>query len=124
MRRAGAALEKTAGDLGRWRTSQDSGLCGVPWGVCPDHGSSLRGSGGRSWCEYPGCGKEWECDRVGSPCIEPVTYLVTDVEGGELLVCGGHALTAMERLEGATLTALRAGRPGRWPQRGRTPRRR
>jgi hypothetical protein len=96
----------TAGDLARVRTARDEALCGIPWGVCPEHGNTLTSSGGRSWCRQPGCGRTWAYDRGGSPCTEPVTHVLTDAEGGRLRMCAGHALDAGERIAGGRVEAL------------------
>ncbi len=46
--RAGDALGETASDLARTRVAPDPKLCDVPWGVCLEHGNTLRGTGGRA----------------------------------------------------------------------------
>ncbi len=113
VRRAGQALSQTADDLARTRTARDPKLCGIPWGVCPDHGNTLTSSGGRSWCREPGCGRTWNYDRGGTPCSEPVTHRVTDATGSSMLTCRGHALGAEKQLEGGTVTPLAQEENGR-----------
>ncbi|MFB8046286.1 hypothetical protein ACFC8F_33880, partial [Streptomyces hydrogenans] len=99
-------LDETAGDLARVRAVRDGSVCAVPWGVCPDHGNTLRGSGGRSWCTELGCTRTWTYDRTGSPCGEPLSARVTDAFGGSFLACQGHAMDAEKRLDGAVVTPL------------------
>ncbi|MFJ4343249.1 hypothetical protein [Streptomyces sp. NPDC088915] len=99
-------LDATASDLARVRAVQDGSVCAVPWGVCPDHGNTLRGSGGRAWCTEPGCARKWTYDRLGSPCGEPLAVKVTDSFGDSFSACQGHALDAQKRLDGAVLTLL------------------
>lgn len=80
--------------------------CTVPWGVCPEHGATLRSTGGRCWCTAPGCLRRWPHNRLGEPCTEPVTHHVVDAEGGELDLCDGHATEVRTRMVGATVTPL------------------
>lgn len=103
---AGAALAATAGDLARVRARSD---CGADWGVCPEHGSTLRSSGGSSWCTAAGCGRSWNYDRGGLPCAEPAVSPVTDASGGTTRLCAGHTFDARNRLIGATIGPLPAG---------------
>ncbi|MEV6179971.1 hypothetical protein [Streptomyces sp. NPDC052015] len=103
---AGEALGETASDLARTRAARDPKLCDVPWGVCPDHGNTLRGSGGRAWCTDPTCGRSWDYDRLGNACAEPATHTVTDAEGGTMRTCDGHTKDVANRLDGAVITAL------------------
>ncbi|HKT03488.1 MAG TPA: hypothetical protein VJT31_28505 [Rugosimonospora sp.] len=104
-RRVAGELEATAGDLARIRGRGD---CPCDWGVCPEHGNTLRGTGGQSWCEAPGCGRRWNYDRAGLPCTEPVEYDVRDATGAGGPMCAGHAHDARERLVGAVVTPLPA----------------
>lgn len=78
--------------------------CGIPWGICPEHGQTLRASGAQSWCMV--CGRRWDFDRLGQRCSEPVCARVLDALGAELEVCRGHALAADARLVGCTITLL------------------
>lgn len=98
------ALEETAADLEKILEARAPGTCGIPWGVCPEHGNTLRSSGGRTECMNLRCGRTWTYDRLGLPCTEPVTHHVVDAEGGTLDVCNGHALDCEKRLDGATVT--------------------
>ncbi|GAA2770397.1 hypothetical protein XF35_39545 [Streptomyces platensis subsp. clarensis] len=106
MRRGRDALELTVADLARIRTRRDPRLCGVPWGVCPEHGNTLRGSGGRAWCTDPGCTRSWGYDKLGTTCGEPVTHTITDAAGTSFPACRGHAMDAEQRLEGGTVVEL------------------
>lgn len=101
-------LHETAGDVARARVARDPRLCGIPWGICPDHGNTLRGLGGRTWCTAPGCSRRWAYDRLGTPCQETITHTVTDTPGTELLACDGHAKDAAARLDGATVDPRKA----------------
>ncbi|MBM9509941.1 hypothetical protein [Actinacidiphila acididurans] len=103
---AATDLEETARDLVRVRTARDPRLCGVPWGVCPEHGNTLRSSAGETWCMVERCGRRWTYDRLGLPCTEPITHRVTDTAGAGFDACNGHALDAEQRLEGGTVTRI------------------
>lgn len=59
-------------------------LCGVLWGICPDHGPTLTGSAGRSWCQFPECDRRWSYDRLNQPCAELATHRITDRVGGSI----------------------------------------
>lgn len=91
LRRHHDELRATAQDLVR---VENRGSCPAEWGVCPDHGDTLRSSGGRSWCQAPGCGAAWDYDRLGLPCSETATFLVTAPEGDPGFMCRGHARRA------------------------------
>ncbi|MGW1807194.1 hypothetical protein [Streptomyces sp. NPDC002078] len=103
---AAEALGETASDLARTRVARDPKLCDVPWGVCPEHGNTLRGTGGRTWCTDPTCTRSWDYDRLGNACGEPATHTITDAEGETIRACDGHAKDAANRLDGAVITAL------------------
>ncbi|MFG2334287.1 hypothetical protein ACGFMM_32450 [Streptomyces sp. NPDC048604] len=118
VRRGREALELTVADLARARTARDPKLCGVPWGVCPEHGSTLRSSGGRAWCRAAGCQRSWGYYRLGTACGEPVAHKVTDAAGGSFLACFGHTLDAEKRLEGGTIEPCPRRQPDRAPQDG------
>src|SRR5690349_14642601 len=91
-RRAAAALEATAGDLARVRSR---GTCQADWGVCPKHGNTLSSTGGKTWCQHPGCQREWGYSRDALPCEEQATSRVTSAAGGEpILLCDGHTIDA------------------------------
>jgi len=94
-------LEETAEDLARVRGRS---TCRADWGVCPEHGATLRGTGGKSWCETPGCGREWGYDRHGLPCTEPATWVVADSAGEAMPLCEGHTMHARRTLIGAVIT--------------------
>jgi hypothetical protein len=85
-------MHATASDLDRIAAASTPGTCSIPWGACPDHGGTLRSTGGRTWCVYPGCGRQWDYDRGGLPCTETAAWTVTDKEGGSGAVCAGHAV--------------------------------
>ncbi|WP_333745807.1 hypothetical protein [Streptomyces sp. IBSBF 2950] len=75
-------------------TIDDPGQCVVPWGVCPEHGGTLKSSGNRTWCTDFACFNSWEYDRLDAPCPEPATHTVRADGGGQYAVCDGHAMTA------------------------------
>jgi hypothetical protein len=83
------------------------GTCGVQWGVCPEHGQTLRASGGICWCTV--CGRTWAFDRLGEKCPEPASAVVRDLLGDEVAVCHGHALAARVRLVGCAVVELGEG---------------
>jgi len=99
-------LGETASDLARVRTARDPGLCGVPWGVCPEHGNTLASSGGESWCTVLGCKRRWSYDRSGTPCQEKTSHKVTDAKGDSFTCCAVHAANASERLDGCTVAPV------------------
>ncbi|MEU2380332.1 hypothetical protein [Streptomyces misionensis] len=108
VRRARDNLSEAASALARARTARDPKLCNVPWGVCPEHGNTLRSSGGRTWCTAS-CSRRWDYDRLDSPCTEPVTHQIADQTGAVVQFCHGHTLDARQRLEGAVITPLEPG---------------
>ncbi|WP_460073960.1 hypothetical protein [Streptomyces sp. YKOK-I1] len=76
-------------------TADRPGQCVVPWGVCPEHGATLKSSGNRAWCTDFTCFNVWEYDRLDARCPEPATHSVRVDDGsGGYAVCDGHALTA------------------------------
>lgn len=101
LRQASAELADTADHLDRIADALKPGTCTVPWGVCPEHGNTLTSTGGKTWCRVICCGRTWNYDRAGLPCIEPARWRVTDQHGDSSVMCGGHALDARKRLEGA-----------------------
>ncbi|HEY3006045.1 MAG TPA: hypothetical protein VGJ44_27100 [Kribbellaceae bacterium] len=105
VRQAAGELEKTAGDLARI-AAVPADACGLPWGVCPEHGNTLTSSGGRTQCTAPGCGRTWGYDRLAGPCPEPITHHVVDAHGDSFDCCTGHAIGARAQLVGATITAI------------------
>lgn len=80
--------------------------CGADWGCCPDHGATLRSSGGRTWCTAPRCELEWDWDRMGLPCDEQPAFRLMDAGGTLGLVCAGHAIAARQQIEGARLLPI------------------
>jgi hypothetical protein len=101
LRQASAELQEAADRLDRLAAAMKPGACVVRWGVCPEHGNTLTGSGLKTWCREPECGRTWNYDRVGLPCIEPARWAVTDRYDARSVMCDGHALDARKRLEGA-----------------------
>jgi hypothetical protein len=77
-------------------TADRPGQCVVPWGVCPEHGATLKASGNRTSCTDFACFNSWEYDRLDAPCPEPATHTVRVDDDGSAgyAVCDGHALTA------------------------------
>jgi hypothetical protein len=100
MRDGATAERETAADLERVLGRSD---CDAEWGACPEHGGTLRGSGGVTWCEGPGCRRVWNHDRLGLPCDEPAVFVVRDGTGSEMRLCGGHIIEARRRLSGEHL---------------------
>jgi hypothetical protein len=78
--------------------------CRAEWGACPDHGNTLRSSGGRSWCRVDG--RVWEGDRPGQHCAEPALFRVIDLKGGDCELCAGHTIAAREELIGCRVETL------------------
>lgn len=93
----------TAVDLARIRGRGD---CPCDWGVCPEHGNTLRSSAGLCWCTAANCGRSWGYDRGGLPCTEPAAFDVRDLDDRGGPMCAGHAHDARTRLIGAKVTAL------------------
>lgn len=81
----------------------DEAVCSANWGVCPEHGNTLRSSGGRCWCNLPGCGRSWTTNRVGRHCTEPVVVIAADADGSRMRLCAGHWVDAQHRLVGVRL---------------------
>jgi hypothetical protein len=101
IRQASTGLGETADHLERIAAAMKPGACAVRWGVCPEHGNTLVGTAGKTWCRIIGCGRTWSYDRLGLPCFEPARWQVADKQGTVSVMCDGHALDARERLEGA-----------------------
>ncbi|MBB5788827.1 hypothetical protein [Jiangella mangrovi] len=99
-RGAARELAAAAGDLS---PEPGSSNCGITWGVCPDHGKTLTGTAGRSWCRRPGCGRSWHYDRASLPCTEPIAFEVRTPRGDSTAMCRGHAVAALELQAGITL---------------------
>ncbi len=100
--------------LTRVRIARGVGLCGIPWGVCPEHGNTLRSTGGSTWCKAPDCFRTWNYDRMATPCTEPAVAAATGAKGEEFVLCAGHALDAEQRLDGITVRYW-SGREGHGP---------
>jgi hypothetical protein len=100
IRGSAVALRETAADLERVLARSD---CAAEWGACPEHGGRLRGSGGVTWCEGPGCRRAWNYNRLGLPCSEPAVYVVRDGKGSEMRLCAGHTVEARAHLSGDRL---------------------
>ncbi|MEU8678749.1 hypothetical protein [Streptomyces sp. NPDC048560] len=99
IRRAWEALERISGSFARvYVIPGTESLCGVPWGVCPDHGNTLRVSERKTWCTVAECSHKWAYDKLSNPCAEPVTDTVTDARGKSFLACRAHATDAGKRL--------------------------
>jgi hypothetical protein len=84
-------------------------LCGVTWGVCPDHGATLDATPDRTTCRHPECRLTWDYDRFAAPCPEPASHQVRDSAGGAMPLCGGHVTAVAKQLVGAVITPLDAG---------------
>ena len=81
--------------------------CEIEWGACPDHGKSLRSSGGETWCTVFRCGRRWNTDRLTCSCTETATHRATD-ETGTVLLCDGHVVAIRDELPAAIITRLQA----------------
>ncbi|AEV87067.1 hypothetical protein ACWT_6050 [Actinoplanes sp. SE50] len=103
-RRAGAGLHAAAGEVARIRGRS---ACPHDTGVCPDHGATLRGADGVSWCGHQGCGRRWSYSRQSLPCTEPVMFLVGTPDGAEQPTCVGHARAARLQLCEVKILPLR-----------------
>jgi hypothetical protein len=105
LRSAAEELLATADELARL-AARRADACPMPWGTCPEHGATLRASGGRCWCTAPGCSRRWDHNRLCEPCTEPVTHRIVDTEGDQLNLCDGHATDARASIIGATVIPL------------------
>jgi len=108
LRQVAADLRATVLELAQLAARTES-TCPAQWGCCPDHGGTLRSSGGRCWCTAPGCGREWDYDRDGRPCTEPAAFEVRGIGDqadawGRL--CAGHTRTAREQIDGVQVRPL------------------
>ncbi len=95
-------------------TAADPIRCTVPWGVCPEHGATLKSrarataDGFDSWCTDFTCFNVWTYDRLDSACAE-ATHTVQADNGDRYVVCDGHALTARTQItDGQVLPGLPA----------------
>jgi hypothetical protein len=94
LREAAVALTETARDLEFILIVRGRPHCPADGGCCPEHGLTLASTGGRCWCTAPGCRRSWEWRRLSLPCDEPPAFRVVDPQGGEVVVCAGHAVAA------------------------------
>ncbi|MEV1238557.1 hypothetical protein ACIBO2_45125 [Nonomuraea sp. NPDC050022] len=100
LARGAEDLQQAAADLARLQDQP----CGLPWGVCPEHGNTLSAGGGVSTCRV--CRRSWTGDLLGQPCREPRTWKVIDRAGTETRMCDGHVLGARAAAAGATFIRL------------------
>ncbi|MEO3800094.1 hypothetical protein [Nonomuraea sp. B1E8] len=100
LARGAEDLHRAAADLARLQVQP----CGLPWGVCPEHGNTLSSRAGVTTCRV--CGHAWDHDRLGRPCEEPVTWKVVDRAGTETRMCDGHVFGARAAAAGATFVRL------------------
>ncbi|WP_188192130.1 hypothetical protein [Nonomuraea sp. SYSU D8015] len=100
LARGAEDLLRSAQDL----TAVQPQPCGMPWGVCPEHGNTLSSRAGVSTCRV--CRRDWAYDRLGQPCREPVTWKVIDRSGVETRMCDGHVLGARAAAAGSTFIRL------------------
>ncbi|HSV65290.1 MAG TPA: hypothetical protein VLJ59_05195 [Mycobacteriales bacterium] len=89
----------------------DETVCSAEWGVCPEHGSTLCSTGGKSWCTSLWCGRSWNTDRVGRHCTEPAAVIAADPNHELMRLCAGHWLDAQERIVGVRLVRWLPQRP-------------
>ncbi|WP_414170884.1 hypothetical protein ACMATS_37790 (plasmid) [Streptoverticillium reticulum] len=95
-------------------TAVDPSRCTVPWGVCPEHGGTLKSraratEGFDSWCTDFTCFNVWPYDRLDAACTEPATHTVQADNDDRYVVCDGHALTARAQItDGQVLPGLPA----------------
>ncbi|WP_043619087.1 hypothetical protein [Nonomuraea candida] len=100
LARAAEELQLAAADLARLQVRP----CGLPWGVCPEHGNTLSSQAGVSTCRV--CGRTWDHDRLRRPCHEPATWKVIDRAGTVTRMCDGHVLGARAAAGNATFVRL------------------
>ncbi|RZU10845.1 hypothetical protein EV645_6000 [Kribbella rubisoli] len=102
FREMASKLEATAGKLVRLAANEGQ-VCGVGWGVCPEHGLTLMNIGDTATCHVLGCGRqnEGEVER----CEHPVAYKVVDAAGPALLTCSGHAIACRMYFDNPVITA-------------------
>lgn len=102
FREMATKLEATAGKLVRLAANEGQ-VCGVGWGVCPEHGLTLMNIGDTATCHVLGCGRqnEGEVER----CEHPVAYKVVDAAGPALLTCSGHAIACRMYFDNPVITA-------------------
>lgn len=100
LARGAESLRRAALELARLQPQP----CGLPWGVCPEHGNTLSSKAGISTCRV--CRRDWAYDRLGQPCREPVSWKVIDLARTETRMCDGHVLGARAAAAGATFVRL------------------
>lgn len=110
LREVNAALGLTARELTLACAARDPEMCGVPGGVCPEHGTTLRGTGSHSWCTTASCERTWDYDRLRLPCSEPATHQIAWVtEEGvrlEYFVCVGHSMPVLRQVRGGLVARI------------------
>ncbi|MEV0614486.1 hypothetical protein AB0I81_14255 [Nonomuraea sp. NPDC050404] len=102
LARGAEDLQLAAADLARLQEQP----CGLPWGVCPEHGNTLNSSAGISTCRV--CQRTWAHDRLRRPCDETATWKVIDRAGTVTRMCDGHVLGARAAAGNATFVRLGA----------------
>jgi hypothetical protein len=100
LARAAEDLQRAAAELARLQVRP----CGLPWGVCQEHGNTLSSRAGVSECRV--CRRTWSYDRLGRPCEEPATWKVIDLAGTVTRMCDGHVLGARAAAQGATFVRI------------------
>lgn len=92
---AGHDGDHIAGSYGRavrtWRA------CAADWPVCPEHGNTIRSSGGRAWCRV--CGQV----VLDGRCLLPASHWVQQRQRGGIMrisCCDRHTEDAMRRITG------------------------
>ncbi|WP_432937659.1 hypothetical protein ACQPXM_25550 [Kribbella sp. CA-253562] len=102
FRAVASHLQSTAGSLVRLAASEGL-VCGVTWGVCPDHGLTLMNVDGEiASCHVLGCHQQQQAPA--ERCPQPVAYKVVDAAGPALFTCAGHAIACRLHLDGAVIT--------------------
>jgi hypothetical protein len=102
FRTVASHLQSTAGSLVRLAASEGL-VCGVTWGVCPDHGLTLMNVDGEmASCHVLGCHHQQQAPA--ERCPQPVAYKVVDAAGPALFTCAGHAIACRLHLDGAVIT--------------------
>ncbi|WP_143465535.1 hypothetical protein [Kribbella sp. ALI-6-A] len=102
FRAVASHLQSTAGSLVRLAASEGL-VCGVTWGVCPDHGLTLMNVDGEiASCHVLGCHLQQQAPA--ERCPQPVAYKVVDAAGPALFTCAGHAIACRLHLDGAVIT--------------------
>ncbi|MCF6470247.1 hypothetical protein FAF44_17850 [Nonomuraea sp. MG754425] len=100
LARGAEDLQRAAAELARLQVQP----CGLPWGVCAEHGNTLSSRAGVTECRV--CRRTWDHDRLRRPCAEPATWKVIDQAGAVTRMCDGHVLGARAAAQGATFVRL------------------